>query len=137
MAVMRAADEAWNARDWETFAMLHTKDVVVPSPSNPKGSRGIQAHSKEMKAFIHAFPDHHITLPYKVTFASGDWIVAVHENGGTFTNEWVFPNGYTIPPTGKRFNMIMATIGKVKDGRLEYELLIFDQGGMMNQLGVQ
>ena len=31
--------------------------------------------------------------------------------------------------------MMMATIGKVKDGQLEYELLIFDQGGMMKQLG--
>ena len=79
------------------------KIVVVPSPHNYKGSVGIKAHSEEMKAFIHAFPDHHINLPYKVTFGSGDWIVAVHENGGTFKNEWVFPNGHKIAPTGKKF----------------------------------
>ena len=35
-------------------------------------------------SFTDAFPDHKIQLPYKAVFGSGDWICAVHENGGTF-----------------------------------------------------
>jgi hypothetical protein len=136
LALMRLADESMNARDWETFSKVHSPDVYVTSPDSLEPTKNIQDHLAVVKSFIDAFPDHKIQLPYKTVFGSGDWICAVHENGGTFTEPWHLPNGQTIQPTGKRYTMTMVTVGRAKDGELTEEMIIYDMSSMMKQLGL-
>ena len=69
-------------------------------------------------------------------FGSGDWICAVHENGGTFTEPWHLPNGQTIEQTEKKYTMTMVTVGKVKSNTLTEEMIIYDMSTMMRQLGL-
>ena len=93
-------------------------------------------HLSVVDGFIDAFPDHKIELPHKAVFGSGDWICAVHENGGTFTEPWHLPNGQTIQATGKKYTMTMVTVGKAKDGKITEEMIVYDMATMMRQLGL-
>ena len=136
LALMRAADESMNARDWETFRKVHAKNVYVTSPDSPKPQENMDLHLSVVKAFTDAFPDHKIQLPYKAVFGSGEYICAVHENGGTFTEPWHLPNGQVIQPTGKKYTMTMVTVGKAKDGELKEEMILYDMATMMKQLGL-
>jgi hypothetical protein len=136
LALMRSADESMNARDWETFSKVHSTDVYVTSPDSPEPTENMKDHLAVVKSFIDAFPDHKIQLPYKAVFGSGDWICAVHENGGTFTQPWHLPNGQTIQPTGKKYTMTMVTVGMARDGELIEEMIIYDMSTMMRQLGL-
>ncbi len=136
LALMRLADESMNARDWETFSKVHSADVFVTSPDSPVPTENMKDHLAVVKAFTDAFPDHKIQLPYKAVFGSGDWLCAVHENGGTFTEPWHLPNGQTIQPTGKKYTMTMVTVGKAKNGKLTEEMIIYDMSTMMRQLGL-
>ena len=136
LALMRSADESMNARDWETFSKVHSTDVYVTSPDSPRPTENMKNHLAVVKSFTDAFPDHKIQLPYKAVFGSEDWICAVHENGGTFTEPWHLPNGQTIEPTGKKYIMTMVTVGKVKGDTLIEEMIIYDMSTMMRQLGL-
>lgn len=136
LALMRSADESMNARDWETFSKVHSTDVYVTSPDSPVPTENMKDHLAVVKSFTDAFPDHKIQLPYKAVFGSGDWICAVHENGGTFTEPWHLPNGRTIEPTGKKYTMTMVTVGKAKGDKLTEEMIVYDMSAMMSQLGL-
>src|SRR5439155_13524173 len=63
---MYALDEAWNARDWETFDAYHDQsDVVVYWPGREKTpTRGGPDHRGESERFCAAFPDNKVKHPY-------------------------------------------------------------------------
>ena len=136
LALMRSTDEAMNARDWDTFRIVHAKNVYVTSPDSPRPQKNVSVRLSVVKAFADAFPDHKIQLPYKAVLGSGQYVCAVHENGGTFTEPWHLPNGQVIPPTGKKYTMTMVTVGKIKDGKLVKEMIFYDTSTMMKQLGL-
>jgi hypothetical protein len=136
LALMRKADESMNARDWDGFKEVHAHDVWVTSPDAPKPQEGMEEHLTVVKAFTDAFPDHEIQLPYLATFGSGEWLAAVHRNGGTFSEPWVMPDGSVIPPTGKSYEMIMVTIGKGDGETLSEERIIYDMYSMARQIGL-
>lgn len=136
LALMQKADESVNARDWETFNKVYAENVLVTTPDNPVPTKNRADRFAVVKAFVDAFPDHKIQLPYKAVFGSGDWICAVHENGGTFTEPWHLPNGQILQPTGKKYTMTLVTVGKAKDGELIEEMIIYDMATMMRQLGL-
>ena len=47
MRLMKTLDDAWNSQDWDTFSKLHTEDVIVRRPGQPKPTRGLNAHRIE------------------------------------------------------------------------------------------
>lgn len=134
LALMQGADESMNARDWDRFADVHAHDVVVTSPDAPEPTYNHDDHHKVVTSFTDAFPDHKIQLPYVTVFGSGEWIAAMHRNGGTFTEPWHLPTGDVIPPNGKSFEMTMVTIGRARDGKLVEEKIIYDMADMARQL---
>jgi len=136
LALMRSADESMNARNWELFSNVHADDVYVTSPDSPVPTKNMVDHLAVVKSFTDAFPDHKIQLPYKAVFGNGEWICAVHENGGTFTKPWHLPNGQTIQPTGKKYTMTMVTVGKAVNSKIISEMIIYDMSAMMKQLGL-
>lgn len=136
LELMRQTDDAMNRRDWDTFIGTHSDDVLVTSPDSPVPTNNKPDHLAVVKGFTDAFPDHKIQLPYVMSIGQGDSFCAVHENGGTFSEPWKLPNGQVIPPTNKKYTMTMVTLGKVKDGKITEEKIIYDMVGMMRQLGM-
>jgi hypothetical protein len=59
---MYALDEAWNARDWDTFDAYHDPDhVVVYWPQRQSmPTRGGPDHRAEAERFCRAFPDNKV-----------------------------------------------------------------------------
>ncbi len=135
LSLMTKADVSMNARDWEGFNEVHSDDVAVTSPDAPIPSENKEVHLAAVQSFVNAFPDHKIEQPYVVLIGQGDYICAVHQNGGTFTEPWHLPGTDTvIPPNGKKYTMKMVTIAKAEGDKLTEEMIIYDMADMMRQL---
>src|SRR5947209_2759444 len=78
---MYALDEAWNARDWDTFDADH---VVVYWPE-----RQVNANSRRTRLLLR----------------DDDCTCFVTRFTGTFTGPLKLPDGTAIQPTGKSFNV--------------------------------
>ncbi len=137
LSLMTKADVAMNARDWKGFNDGHSDDVVVTSPDTSAPTTNRPDHLKVVQSFVNAFPDHKIEQPYVTLIGQGDYLCAVHRNGGTFTQPWHLPGtDIVIPPNGKKFTMKMVTVAKVKDEKLVEEMIIYDMAAMAKQLGL-
>src|SRR5918997_911586 len=84
---MYALDEAWNARDWDTFDAYHDqRDVVVYWPGRESTpTRGGPDHRAESERFCAAFPDNQVKHPYDILFGDGEYTAFVAPFTGTFT----------------------------------------------------
>ena len=91
-----------NARDWDSFNEAHSDDVWVSSPDAPKPTENKSDHMGE-----------------------GDYICAVHENGGAFTEPWHLPGtNVVIPPNGEKYSMTMVTMAKSNGKELTEKCII-------------
>src|SRR5437660_2720571 len=84
---MYALDEAWNARDWDTFDAYHDQsDVVVYWPERrATPTMGGRNHRAEAERFCRAFPDNKVHHPYQVLFGDADFTSFVTRFTGSFT----------------------------------------------------
>jgi predicted ester cyclase len=136
MELFQTADDAWNAQDLETFSARHAKDVDVYLPGQPD-QHGIDEHTEFALRSFKAFPDQRVeNRPYKVFFASGDWVLSIARYHGTMTGPLILPDGTEIPPTGKSFDVDFATVGHWKDGQMIEEYLFYDVATFMQQIGL-
>lgn len=125
---MWALDEAWNARDSDTFDAYHDPDhVVVYWPERPSmPTRGGTDHRAESERFCRAFPDNKVKHPYHLLFGEGDATGYVGQFTGTFTGPFELPDGTVVQPTGKAFDLIMSTIARWRNGKIVEEYLFYD-----------
>ena len=136
MELMQTLDDAWNARDLDTFAQRHKPDRVVRWPGQPP-THGIEAHKAEAIAFFKAFPDQHLDdRPYKVFFASGDWTCSIAHFTGTMTGPTQGPDGKELPPTGRSCEVDFCTVARWDNGQIVEENLFYDLVTFMRQLGL-
>lgn len=135
---MYALDEAWNARDWDTFDAYHEpSDVVVYWPGREDDpTRGGPDHRAESERFCAAFPDNKVKHPYDVLFGDGDFTAFVTTFSGTFTGPLELPDGTVVQPTGKSFAVMFSTIARWHDGRIVEEYLKYDNGSFLQQIGL-
>jgi ketosteroid isomerase-like protein len=135
--LMQTLDDAWNAKDVDVFRARHKPDVIVRWPGQPNPTVGIEDHTAESIAFWKMSPDQHLdNRPYKVFFASGDWICSIARFKGTMTGPMQGAGGTEIPPTGKAFDVDFYTIAKWDDGQIVEENLMYDLVTFMQQLGL-
>src|SRR5215469_512631 len=82
---MFALDEAWNARDWDTFDFFHdASDTVVHWPDRQDHpTHGGPDHRAESIRFCAAFPDNRVHHPYHILFSEGDFTCFVTRFTGT------------------------------------------------------
>ena len=93
-------------------------------PSGPEGSKML------ISAYRNAFPDLHFTIDEQV--AEGDAVVTRWTAHGTHNGEFA-----GIPPTGKSATVVgMGGCGPVENGKIVESWGLFDQFGMLQQLGV-
>ena len=74
---------------------------------------------------------------HPVKVGQGEWTTVCGIMEGTFSKPMKTAEGKTIQPTGKSFEIPMATIGHwTKEGVMDEEYLFWDNQTYMNQIGL-
>jgi steroid delta-isomerase-like uncharacterized protein len=126
--VVRRFFEAFNAGDLDGVAAVYAPAIVVhnsgaPDPLNLEGFRQLAG------AFLAAFPGGKHTIEDMI--GEGNKVVTRVIYRGTHTGDLM-----GIPPTGKQVTVSAMTIDYLANGKIVETWRLFDQLGMMQQLGV-
>jgi predicted ester cyclase len=126
--------DVFSNQKWDRLTESHADDIVVSWPDG-HDTHGIKRHIEDLKnLFVHA-PDTAIKV-HPIRIANGDWTAVTGVMTGTFTRPMKMPDGSSIPPTGKKFSLPMATFGHWKNGKMDHEWLYWDNAAYMAQLGI-
>src|SRR6266481_4847562 len=101
--------DVFSNQKWDRLKESHAADVTVTWPDGHE-THGIDRHIEDLKAMFVAVPDTRITA-HPIKIANGHWTAVVGNMQGTFSRPMKTPDGKTIPPTGKKLNMQMVTVG--------------------------
>lgn len=127
--------DVFSNQKWDRLSESHADNITVSWPDG-HDTHGIKQHIEDLKKlFVHA-PDTAIKI-HPIRIASGDWTAVTGIMTGTFTKPMPTRDGKSIPPTGKKFNLPMATIGHWKNGKMDHEWLYWDNATYMSQLGIK
>jgi predicted ester cyclase len=126
--------DLFSKQDWPRFRVSHTDDVHVVMPDG-REVHGMKSHMSDMVDLFKSFPDMTIE-EHPIKVAEGDWTAVVGTISGTFTNPMILSDGTTVPPTGKKARMRMATFARWKNDQIAEEILFWDRAEWMRQLGV-
>ncbi len=110
----------------EIMASNHVDSGPASLPGLPHGPDGAR---QLVTVYRNAFPDIHFTIDEQV--AEGDKVVTRYTVHGTHKGELA-----GIPPTGKSATVTGMSVGRIVNGKIVESWGIFDQFGMMQQLGV-
>jgi len=127
-ALVRRFFEAFNAGDLDGVEAVFAPNAVVhnsgaPDPLNLEGFRQLAA------VFLAAFPGGQHSIDDMI--AEGDKVVTRITYRGAHTGDLM-----GIPPTGKHVAVSAMTIDQIANGNIVETWRLFDQMGMMQQLGV-
>ncbi|HSB34690.1 MAG TPA: ester cyclase [Nitrospirota bacterium] len=126
--------DVFSNQKWDRLSESHADDIVVTWPDGHE-TKGIAKHIEDLKAMFVYAPDTSIK-EHPVRFGSGEWTCVTGVMTGTFSKPMPIGDGKTIPPTGKKFKLAMATIGHWKDGKMDHEWLFWDNQEFMRQIGL-
>ncbi|MCS3431494.1 ester cyclase [Klebsiella sp. BIGb0407] len=125
----------YSHQKWDEMHKSHAQDIIVHYPDGTV-TNGLEEHLERSKKIFAFAPDtenpiHHIRIGQgNYTAVTGVW-------RGTFTEPMTLSNGKVIQPTGKRFEIEMATIGRWNpEGTMDEEWLFYDDYTFMKQLGL-
>lgn len=124
----RFYEEVWGNKNldiindlFSTDAFDHTRPAELPP--DPEGTKAY------IGMFLSAFPDVQMTI--EDHFAEGDRVVTRWTTTGTHTGELM-----NIPATGQQITVTGIYIQRIVNGKIVESWGLFDQMGMMQQLGV-
>jgi predicted ester cyclase len=127
--------DVFSNQQWDRLKESHAADIIVSWPDG-HDTHGIERHIADLKAMFVALPDLKIT-EHPIRIANGHWTAVTGRMVGTFSKPMPMAGGKAIPPTGKKLDMIMATIGHWTDaGVMDHEWLFWDNQTYMTQLGL-
>jgi predicted ester cyclase len=127
--------EFYSNQKWKEFEISHDDNIKVYYPDGTI-TVGLDPDHIDMLTPMFVFaPDTKIE-EHPVRFGSGDWTAVIGKMEGTFSQPMPIGDGKTIPPTGKKFKLTMATIGHWKDGKMIEEYLFWDNQSFMKQIGL-
>lgn len=127
-AARNLIEKGFNQKDltaFEAYFSPNLKDHALP-PGLPGGLEGRKMF---YSMFLAAFPDIHMHI--EDMFAEGDKLVTRWSAHGTHDGELM-----GIPPTGKEASVSGIAIDRFENGQSVEHWEIFDQFGLMQQLGV-
>ena len=110
----------------EIIALDHVNSGPGTLPELPTGPDGAK---RVVTVYRNAFPDVRFTIDEQI--AEGDKVVTRWTADGTHQGELV-----GIPATGKTSTVTGITVDRIANGKIFESWGIFDQFGMMQQLGV-
>jgi predicted ester cyclase len=127
--------DVFSNQKWDRLKESHADDIVVSWPDG-HDTHGLAKHIEDLKAMFVAIPDLKIT-EHPIRIANGHWTAVTGHMTGTFSKQMPTGNGKFVPPTGKKLDMTMATIGHWTDaGVMDHEWLFWDNQTFMKQLGL-
>jgi steroid delta-isomerase-like uncharacterized protein len=123
----RVFEEVWNKGNLDALDEVYVADVVGHNapPGQPPGIKGTRQF---IGMYLQAFPDTRMVVEDQV--AEGDKVVTRWTATGTHRGELM-----GMPPTGKSVRVTGITINRLEGGKIVEEWGIFDQLGMLQQLG--
>ncbi len=127
-AAKNLIEKGFNQKDmgaFEAYFSPSLKDHALP-PGLPEGREGRKMF---YSAFLTAFPDLHVHI--EDVFAEGDKLVTRWSAHGTHDGELM-----GIPPTGRKASLGGMAIDRFENGQSVEHWEVFDQLGLMQQLGV-
>jgi steroid delta-isomerase-like uncharacterized protein len=127
-AAVRHFNEAFNANDLEGAVAVFAPNAVIhnsgaPDPLNVEGFKQFGG------VFRTTFPDGKLSIEDLVV--EGDKVVSRVTYRGTHTGDMM-----GIPPTGKPVTVSAIIIDQCANGKIVESWRLFDQMGMMQQLGL-
>ncbi len=126
--VQRYWDGKWNERRPEILDELQTPDVVYHGTSMEM--KGIEEYKQVYSSYLSAFHDTQVTIEDLI--AEGDKVMSRLKIRGVHKGELE-----GLPPTGKTFTSSFFTVFRLVDGKIAEEWEVFDELGMMHQLGME
>ena len=127
-AAQNLIEKGFNKKDlsaFEAYFSPNLKDHALP-PGLPEGFEGRKMF---YSAFLIAFSD--LRVQIEDTFAEGDKLVTRWSARGTHSGELM-----GIPPTRKQVSVGGTAIDRFENGQSVEHWEVFDQVGLMQQLGV-
>ena len=125
----RFFDEVWNKGNLTVLDEILVKDHVNSGPSSISGlPNGPEGSKQFVTAYRNAFPDVHFTIDDQI--AEGDKVMTRWTAQGTHQGELA-----GLPATGKSSTVTGITVNRLVDGKIVESWGIFDEFGMMQQLG--
>ena len=126
----RFFEEVWNKGNLAALNEIIAKDHVNSGPGTPPElAPGLEGTKQLVTMYRNAFPDVHFTIDEQI--AEGDKVVTRWTAHGTHQGELV-----GIPATSKSTTVTGINVDRVVNGKIAESWGIFDQFGMMQQLGV-
>lgn len=125
----------YSGQDWDSFNLSHADNINVYYPDGSTTEGLYPQHIDMLKPMFVFAPDTKIKN-HPVRFGSGEWTAVIGEMEGTFSQPMPAGEGKTIAPTGKKFKVAMATIGRWKDDKMVEEFLFWDNQAFMKQIGL-
>ena len=126
--VRRVNDEVWSEGHLDVIDELIADDFVATVVGAPEQIRGPQGFREFVVMYRTAFPDLRITVDEQ--FAEGETVVTRWTATGTNEGELM-----GIPATGKQATTAGININRISDGKLVEGWGLFDQLGLLQQLG--
>jgi steroid delta-isomerase-like uncharacterized protein len=128
--VRRLFEEVWNKGKLNVLDEITTKDHVSSGPGSLPGlPTGPEGSKQFVTVYRNAFPDVHFTIDDQL--ADGDKVVTRWTADGTHQGEL-----QGLPATGKSSTVTGININRIENGKIAESWGIFDQFGMMQQLGI-
>ena len=131
--IIQFFEEVWNKRKLEIADELFDSDCHsfqlrsgAPAESAPRGPQIIKDHIGE---WLSGFPDLIFTIEQMI--AEGDLVSTLLVMDGTHTGRW-----QGIPPSGKRINIRMSAIHRIRNGKIIEDWVIVEPLGFFQQMGL-
>jgi steroid delta-isomerase-like uncharacterized protein len=126
----RFLEEVFNNGKLNVLDEIIAKDHVTTGPGTLPGlPTGPEGQKQLVTVYRNAFPDVHFTVDEQI--AEGDKVVTRWTGHGTHQGELL-----GIPATGKSSTVTGIAVDRIANGKIAESWGIFDQFGMMQQLGV-
>jgi steroid delta-isomerase-like uncharacterized protein len=126
--VRRYFEDAWNKHNPALVDEIYAADFVDRSPDIPGIAHTRDGLKQFMGVYLRAFPDAKITIEDQLV--EDDRVVTRWTGRGTQTGEFM-----EMPPSGKKVDVPGVQIDRFKGGKIVEEWTLFDQLGMLQQLG--
>jgi steroid delta-isomerase-like uncharacterized protein len=126
--IRRVNDEVWSEGHLDVIDELIADDFVATVVGAPEQIRGPQGFREFVVMYRTAFPDLRITVDEQV--AEGETIVTRWTATGTNEGELM-----GIPATGKQATTAGININRISGGKLVEGWGLFDQLGLLQQIG--
>ena len=120
----------WEGRDIESLNRLYAPEIPVRTPMGvAKGNQGVIASTM---ATLHEFPDRQLLAEDVIWSETEGHYLSSHRILSTGTH---LGEGYFGAATGKRFAIRVIADCAARDGVIDDEWLVRDNGGLIRQLG--